>query len=148
VSNGQPGRPTDYRPEYDRQAEAHCLLGGTDADLARLFDVAEATIQNWKAAHPSFLASIRAGRDGADEHVAKSLYGRAVGYSHAEDKIFQYEGQPVVVPTVKHYPPDTQAASLWLRNRQPARWRDRLEHSLDPDSAKTLAELFVKALNE
>ena len=26
-----------------------------------------------------------------------------------------------------HYPPDTQAASLWLRNRQPAKWRDRQE---------------------
>ncbi len=32
------------------------------------------------------------------------------------------------MPTVKHYPPDTQAASLWLRNRQPDKWRDKLTH--------------------
>jgi hypothetical protein len=28
---------------------------------------------------------------------------------------------PVNAPYTEHYPPDTQAASLWLRNRQPAR---------------------------
>ncbi len=49
------------------------------------------------------------------------------GYEHSEDKIFQYEGKPVIVPTTKRYPPDTQAASLWLRNRQPAKWRDKQE---------------------
>ncbi|WP_295448053.1 hypothetical protein [uncultured Thiodictyon sp.] len=27
----------------------------------------------------------------------------------------------------KHYPPDTAAASLWLRNRQPALWWDKVE---------------------
>ena len=145
MANGSPGRPSEYRPEYDRQAEAHCLLGGTDADLAKLFDVSEQTINAWKKAHPSFLESIRAGRDGADEHVAKSLYGRAVGYSHPEDKIFQYEGSPVVVPTVKHYPPDTMAASLWLRNRQPARWRDKIEHALDAETAGSLFEILRRA---
>ena len=34
---------------------------------------------------------------------------------------------PVYAPYTEHYPPDTQAASLWLRNRQPAKWRDRQE---------------------
>ena len=37
----------------------------------------------------------------------------------------------VITPTVKHYPPDTQAASLWLRNRQPQLWRDKTEVAVD-----------------
>jgi len=32
---------------------------------------------------------------------------------------------PVYARYVQHYPPDTTAASLWLRNRQPDKWRDR-----------------------
>jgi hypothetical protein len=124
------GERRAYQWDMNQQATAHCLLGATDADLARLFACSETTIQVWKRKHPSFLAAIRAGRDGADEHVAKSLYGRAIGYSHAEDKIFLHDGTPIVVPTTKHYPPDTQAASLWLRNRQPARWRDKVEAEL------------------
>jgi hypothetical protein len=40
-----------------------------------------------------------------------------------------YEGEVTLTPFVKHYPPDTHAASLWLRNRQSKRWRDRIEHT-------------------
>jgi hypothetical protein len=43
---------------------------------------------------------------------------------------------------VKCYPPDTAAASLWLRNRQPAKWRDKtdVEHS----GGISLTELAVE----
>lgn len=44
-----------------------------------------------------------------------------------EDKIFQFQGEPIVVPTIKHYPPDTTAAIFWLKNRQPHLWRDKQE---------------------
>lgn len=50
------GRPTKYKPEYAEQARKYCLLGATDAELAESFDVAEATINNWKLAHPKFTA--------------------------------------------------------------------------------------------
>ena len=70
----------------------------------------------------------RRGKDMADAEMAKSLYHRGMGYSHDEEKIFQYEGEPVRVQTTKHYPPDTPAASLWLRNRQPELWRDKISH--------------------
>jgi hypothetical protein len=63
----------------------------------------------------------------ADSQVAEKLFQRGMGYTHDEEKIFLYEGQPVRVQTKKHYPPDTQAASLWLRNRQPDKWRDRTD---------------------
>ena len=33
------------------------------------------------------------------------------------------------VPFTIEHPPDTQAASLWLRNRQPRLWRDK--HEID-----------------
>jgi hypothetical protein len=55
------------------------------------------------------------------------LYQKALGYSHPEDKIFICDGDPVIVPTIKHYPPDTMAASLWLRNRKSSKWKDKTE---------------------
>ncbi len=33
-----------------------------------------------------------------------------------------------MVPTIKHYPPDTTACIFWLKNRQRDKWRDRLDH--------------------
>lgn len=121
------GRPTKYRATYAVQVFKLCLLGATDKDMAAFFDVCEATINTWKGEHPKFLDSIRRGRDRADAEVANSLYRRALGYSHPAVKINQYEGVAVVTPYTEHYPPDTPAASLWLRNRQPERWRDKVE---------------------
>jgi hypothetical protein len=33
----------------------------------------------------------------------------------------------VQTATTKHYPPATQAASLWLRKRQPQLWSDKVD---------------------
>lgn len=122
------GRPTKYKAEYASQAYKICLLGATDKTLADFFEVDEATINRWKDAHPEFCESIKNGKMPADANVALSLYKRACGYSHPEDKIFNDNGSPMVVPTIKHYPPDTAAAFIWLKNR--AGWRDKqdIEH--------------------
>ena len=45
------GRPTDYKKEYDEQAYKLTLLGAVDTELANFFNVAEATIHNWKINH-------------------------------------------------------------------------------------------------
>ena len=102
-----------------------CLLGATDKEMADFFNVKEQTINNWKKNHPSFFESIKRGKIVADANVAKSLYNRALGYYHPEDKIFNDNGEPLIVPTVKHYPPDPTAAIFWLKNRKPAEWRDK-----------------------
>jgi hypothetical protein len=125
------GRPTDYRPEFADQAYGYTLLGATDARIAELFGVSESTLNLWKRAHPEFSESMQRGKERADAEIARSLYHRAKGYSHPEDDIRTCGAEIVITPTVKHYPPDTAAASLWLRNRQPKLWRDKvdLEHA-------------------
>ena len=126
------GRPTKYRKEFDVLAYRYALLGATDKQMAVFFEVTEKTLNNWKHDHLEFLQSITRGKGLADSKVAESLYRRALGYTHSENKIFQYKGKPIVVPTTKHYPPDTQAASLWLRNRQPDKWRDQKDIVVKP----------------
>lgn len=127
------GRPSSYREEYAEQGYKLCLLGSTDVEMADFFSVSEQTLNAWKKAHPSFLESITRGKAAADGNVAEKLYQRALGYSHAAVKIFMPAGAegPVYADYTEHYPPDTQAASLWLRNRQPKKWRDKqeVEHS-------------------
>lgn len=124
------GRPTSYKPEYDNQAFKLCLLGATDKELADFFGVNEKTLNNWKNDHESFLQSLKAGKDEADAKVANRLYKRALGYSHPDTHISNYQGIITVTDTTKHYPPDTTACIFWLKNRQRDKWRDKVEQEI------------------
>lgn len=122
------GRPTSWRPEYAELAYKFCLLGANDARLAEMFGVSVATIYNWKLEVPEFLEAVKSGKEVADAEIAHSLFHRAKGYSHPDEDIKAVNGEIVITPTVKHYPPDTGAATLWLKNRQPHIWRDKVEN--------------------
>jgi len=125
------GRPAKFKEIYIDQVYRMCLLGLTDVQMSDLIGVSEKTFNTWKHVYPKFLQSIKNGKEIADTEVAVSLRKRAIGYSHPEDKIFCTDGEVTIVPTIKNYPPDTAAAFIWLKNRQPAFWTDRktVEHS-------------------
>lgn len=126
------GRPTKYSEELCEQAYKLYLLKATDEEVADFFGVVVATLFNWRDEHPEFLEATENGKLKADAEVAGKLRERALGYSHEAVKIFMPAGatEPVYAKYTEHYPPDTQAASLWLRNRQPEKWRDKTDHEL------------------
>ena len=124
------GRTTLYRAEYAKQAEKLCRLGATDADLADFFGVTVRTILNWQACHEPFFRALKSGKSAADDRVERSLYLRAVGYTHEAVKIFMPAGakEPVFAEYRKHVPPDTTACIFWLKNRRREEWRDKIDH--------------------
>lgn len=131
-------RPSEYKAEYAEQAYKLCLLGATDKELADFFQVTEQTVNNWKRAQPEFFESITRGKMMADAQVAESLFKRALGYSHQAEKIMVVAGTVQREEYTEHYPPDTPAASLWLRNRQPEKWRDRQQTELTGKDGENL----------
>lgn len=144
------GRPTAYREEFAAIAAKACeTWGATDQELADLFSVSVPTINTWKVKHPKFLASLLIPKEIADARVEKSLYHRAIGYSHDAVKILNTPEGIVKVPYREHFAPETAAMSLWLRNRQPHKWRDvrdvQLEdrRALDDLKAQVMQRLFA-----
>lgn len=125
------GRPTLYREEHADTARRLCLLGLTDEELAEFFGVHPDTIYEWDRVHPEFSEARARGKERADAKVAERLYHRALGYHHPDVHVSSYEGAITLTPVTKHYPPDTQAATWWLKNRRGKNWRDKseIEHS-------------------
>ena len=123
------GRPTLFKPEFIQQAQKACEAGFTDRELAELFGVAEATVNQWKLKHEEFSSALKTGKSIADERVERSLYQRAVGYRQDAVKIFMpaSASEPVYAPYVENVVPDTTAAIFWLKNRKPDQWRDKQE---------------------
>lgn len=152
-SGRRPGRPRKYQPEFARMARVACEEGGfTDLKLARLFNVAESTINEWKKQFPDFSESIKEGKDHFDcSKVEKSFLKRACGYRYTENtqELIWIDDPKADQPTKeeeiagasrikvhkyltvkkvrKEVSPDGKAAMDWLCNRNPIRWK-KLKH--------------------
>ena len=128
------GQPTKLTVEVKRIAEVCYKEGFTDAKFALIAGVTEQTVNNWKKKSPKFFASLSNWKAIADREVEIAFRDRCIGYSHPEDKIYCHviDDMPVttIVATTKHYPPDAGACLNWLKNRQPDKWRDKIEHEL------------------
>ncbi len=134
------GRPSKYDPAILTQVTNYCLLGATDEQLAAFLAIDVRTLARWKK-DPEFCHAIKEGKEIADATVGQSLFHRAKGYSHPEVKIFNNNGEAMVVDCMKHYPPDTTACIFWLKNRQKDRWRDK--HEVDHGITSDLASLLM-----
>jgi hypothetical protein len=78
-----------------------------------------------RAPIPEFAAALREARDLADARVARSLFARAVGYSHKVDRTVLHRGEALTISNIVHYPPDTQACIFWLRNLRRRTWGEK-----------------------
>jgi hypothetical protein len=142
------GRPGEYDPEYHPAAAFRFhLLGLTDKELASGFGIDERKIYEWDEKYPEFRQSRARGKEPADANVAERLYKRAIGYSHESVKIFMPAGaeEPVYAPFTEHYPPDTQAISWWLKNRQGKRWKEKSEVAGEFSLVSSLADRISAA---
>lgn len=136
------GKPTKYRTEYARMAYVLCAESGlTDKKLAAVFDVCEKTINNWKHEHEKFLQSTQKGKDEFNCGKAEgSLFKLVMGFHYIETT---KEAKPIVIKDAetgeekisgdkllvtkkvrKFIPPNDRALRFFLKNRDPARWRD------------------------
>jgi hypothetical protein len=95
-----------------------------------------------------FSEASKVGKEVPDDRIERSLNQRSVGYTYEAVKIFMPAGakQPVYAPYREHVPPDTAAASLWLRNRRKDEWRDKqvYEHG-GPDGGPITLEALLMA---
>ena len=153
LGNKGGGRKSEYRDNYPEQAFKLALLGATDVEIADFFQVSEMTINTWKNKHEKFSLALKDGKLKADTEIAHKLYHKALGAEWTQEQAFKvkesrYDNngkkveteKVVTVPVKCAAPPDTPAISLWLRNRQSGKWRDKVEHEIQSDALVSLLQ--------
>jgi len=100
--------------------------GKTDQEVADIIGVPRTTLRD-QVQYNAIIDPVSKAKSEADNKVEEALFKRAIGYEHPEDKIFNDNGEALIVPTIKHYPPDPVSAIFWLKNRRPEAWKDKQE---------------------
>lgn len=116
--------------------EALILLEGwardglNDEQIAHNMGIAPTTLYDWIKKFPQISKAVSAKKEVADFEVENAMKKRAEGYDvWEEEEVWNIELQ-AWIPTKrkkKHIPADASAGALWLKNRQPKKWRDRPE---------------------
>lgn len=146
------GPSPSYHEGLADLAYKFCLLGATNKRLAMLFGVHEETIARWINQHDEFYHAVRRGREIADAEVAQSLYRRATGYSFRSEKIFNANGEILRADTIEHCPPDVAAIKMWLLNRSPESWKEKIEVTVEdatvdtPEMIEARNQRYMKAM--
>jgi hypothetical protein len=142
MSSDKDWTPKPCTPEIIEQARKLCqYLGATNEQMWEFFGVSKRHFYNWLEEEPELRKAVDLGKMHADMHVAESLYQRATGYSHPEDDIKMFNGEIIVTPTTKHYPPDTVACIFWLSNRQRDKWKRKPTEESHADIDRAIKEL-------
>ena len=125
------GRKTKYTKDLPEKVYKLTLLGMTDAEMIKFFNIAEQTWYNWQERAPSLKEAIQKGKTEADSDVAVANYKRATGYDYCEEVVHVLGGKIVKTKVLKHMPPHPTAFIFWLKNRtgrknniQEFNWRD------------------------
>jgi len=127
--------------------------GVIEKDIARRLGCSYSTLREWKKISSALSTALKKNREYADYAVESALYKKACGHKESVIKpmkikrteydpetgkrIADYE-EIVYVKEEVYIPPDTLADIFWLKNREPDKWRDKVEQqqdiSLDEDS--------------
>lgn len=119
------GRPSKIKQVNIEHLKFLISKGCTDEEICQFFKISRPTFWKYQQTIPEFLNTIQGWKKDADERVERSLYERAIGYSHQTEEIFCAFGVVTRVETVKQYAPDVLACAIWLKNRQPDKWREK-----------------------
>lgn len=134
-----------------------CKAGAINTQLADKLGVHLDTIHEWRKVHEEFRNAIKRGKAEADANVQRSLYERAMGYSHRAVKIFcTKSGEIVEHEYIERFPPDTTAMIFWLKNRQPEEWQDvnktelsgTITHAVDAPPQETREQWLERKAKE
>ncbi|KGK88030.1 transposase [Clostridium sp. HMP27] len=144
------GRKTKFSNEVLETAKKLAKEGCTDEDIAGRLGIGIRTLYDWKKKYPQFMQALKENKDYFDSRVEDALLKRALGYEYEETEIVATKDGKTskVKKTKRTVPPDVTAIIFWLKNRQPEKWRNKIElqHEGNIKTETNMSELSIEEL--
>ena len=124
----------------------YCLLGATNKELGRMFGVDERTINRWLVTKPEFRQAVKAAARMPTRTLPARFIAKPPAPGHSPPSRSSRKSKSCRTAARSSpstpFPPDTAAAFIWLKNRQPHRWRDKKEVHETGDHASQQPVVF------
>jgi len=123
---------------------ALAVVGKLDGEIARLLDIGKGVFARWQSAYPEVHKALEdAKKEGAVLEVESAMFKRALGFTASTQSVRSKivkgaEGQPdklIPVGATKaeiNMAPDVKAGVFILTNRQPKKWKQKVEVEVKP----------------
>ena len=123
--------------------------GLTDEQIYTKLGIGKTTFYRMQKEHPELLEHLKKGKEIIDYEVENALLRRALGFEYEEktyrttvDKETGKQKNTIATITKKYVTPDTKAQIFWLKNREPNKWKDRIENVVNTDEISKVEELL------
>lgn len=126
---------TKYSKEICKKLEKEFANGATVEDACNNVGISIQVLYNWKnSGKIELIEAIKRGRERAINKVEHALFKNAMGFEYTEETAGKEKGkdgsEKVVIKKVKKFAyPNTTAQIFFLKNRNPAEWKDRQDIS-------------------
>lgn len=139
------GRSTKFSDEMVEKAKYLARDGLTDEEMSKELGIGVRTFYQWQKKYPHFKQALKENKGIVDHKVEDALLKRALGYEYEETEITaSKDGKTSRVKKIKKViPPDTVAIIFWLKNRQPEKWRDKLNHHITTEETEAEIEVNI-----
>lgn len=145
------GLSIEYWESPEGLDELRSLAGGTLADIAKAMGISRPTLDRWCRRSDAIRAVLydREMCEAVEKEVYKSCFDRT-RVENLEEQVLDKNGEikTLIKQKVVVIPADFRAQKYWLNNRNPDRWKDKVEVAVDTSSGGMLtlpvAELVDK----
>ena len=111
--------------------------GFTEEEIANKMNIGVSTLSEWKNKFPELTETLKKNKEIVDYRVEASVLQSIMGHTetYTNQKVTK-DGDVVEYQETVYIPPNVLAQMFWLKNRQPHKWRDKVEITTNEDDDK------------
>ena len=140
---GKAGAQTKYNPLYHpTMIRLAAQLGKINEEIAKEIGICKKTLQLWKNKYPEVDEALARGKEEPNKIIEQDAFDCAHGYYYIEELARFYKGKWHKIKIRKYKQKDPTAIIWWQKNRDPERWKDKVQVDVHSEILEEAVKAF------